>query len=289
MKHYRNAYFTAKTLFLGCLATWLSACNGNFVDASSENTLVVLDVGQGLSCLVQSEGDFWLLDAGGDSAVPWDSLLRAQGVQKLRGIVISHWHLDHYSGLGSILEKFPVDSLWYGPDTGYAYVRDSLFHSARQRQVGMRQLSAPQNLQWNTLQTQVVWPQSHISTAEGNPSSLVLRIGSRHAGWFMFTGDIGFDEEQQMLIYNSDLVSDVLIIPHHGSAGSSSVAWLGAINPYFAAISSGDNPWGHPRLEVLERLRLVMGKAAENRILRTDQQGNLHFRQLKDFGWTQDF
>ena len=250
-----NRYFK---LFVCLNIILFCRCTDNYHNYDP-NRLVVIDVGQGLSCLVQSQGDFWLLDAGGDSTLNWEKTLKQHHVKKLKGVLISHWHLDHYSGLTEIITAFPVDSLWYGPDNGYAYISKTLISTAQKQQIGTRKLQGPQNLQWNSLEAQVLWPQIHTNTAEGNPSSLVIRVGSPQHGWFLFTGDIGFAEEEQILIYNNSIESDILIVPHHGSGNSSSVAFVGAVNPFFAAISVGKNPWGLPRQEVLDRLQLVMG------------------------------
>ncbi|MFZ9934595.1 MAG: ComEC/Rec2 family competence protein [Arenimonas sp.] len=47
-----------------------------------------------------------------------------------------------------------------------------------------------------------------------------------------------------------------MLVPHHGSAGSSSEAFIAAVKPQVALISSGfQNRFRHPRPEVLERYR----------------------------------
>jgi competence protein ComEC len=56
--------------------------------------------------------------------------------------------------------------------------------------------------------------------------------------------------------YGEWLRSEVLLVPHHGSAGSSSEAFIAALRPRIALISSGfQNRFRHPRPEVLERYR----------------------------------
>ena len=61
----------------------------------------------------------------------------------------------------------------------------------------------------------------------------------------------------------------ILKVPHHGSATSSSQAFLDALRPDIAVISAGrGNPFGHPVPAVLERYRNI-GAA----IYRTDQDG----------------
>src|SRR6202453_1510677 len=50
--------------------------------------------------------------------------------------------------------------------------------------------------------------------------------------------------------------ADILKIGHHGSKNSTTPDFLSAVNPQIAIISSGEgNPYGHPRPEILDRLR----------------------------------
>jgi competence protein ComEC len=58
------------------------------------------------------------------------------------------------------------------------------------------------------------------------------------------------------MIATHDLRADVLKVDHHGSNTSSTQELIDAVRPRWAVISVGArNPFGHPRLEVLRRLR----------------------------------
>jgi len=46
-----------------------------------------------------------------------------------------------------------------------------------------------------------------------------------------------------------------LKVAHHGSATSTTPEFLAAVQPKLAVISVGRNTFGHPRVEVLERLQ----------------------------------
>jgi len=90
----------------------------------------------------------------------------------------------------------------------------------------------------------------------------------------LFTGDIGKEQEEQLLITSSlpvGLGADVLKIPHHGSKTSSSERFMEIVNPQVAVISCGkDNSYGHPALETLRVLEQFAIK-----IKRTDQEGDI--------------
>ena len=56
----------------------------------------------------------------------------------------------------------------------------------------------------------------------------------------------------------ADLRSTVLLVPHHGSRTSSTLAWLRAVAPTQAVVQVGArNAYGHPSPVVMRRLRQV--------------------------------
>ena len=70
-------------------------------------------------------------------------------------------------------------------------------------------------------------------------------------------GDIGARAEQQLLRSQAAAVrADVVLVPHHGSGGSSSPAWVAAVQPRLALVSAGhQNRFGHPKRDVVQRWR----------------------------------
>lgn len=76
---------------------------------------------------------------------------------------------------------------------------------------------------------------------------------------FLFTGDIGAACEEEMLknpaVRRALASCTVLKVAHHGSASSSSEAFLEAVRPKYGVISYGaGNSYGHPAPETVERL-----------------------------------
>jgi competence protein ComEC len=95
----------------------------------------------------------------------------------------------------------------------------------------------------------------------------------------LFTGDIEHGAERALLGERERLRSDVLKVPHHGSATSSTAAWLAAVAPRIAVVSSGaDNRFGFPSAEVVRRLRAVgatMWNTAEQGAVRVVSDGRV--------------
>ena len=72
---------------------------------------------------------------------------------------------------------------------------------------------------------------------------------------FLLTADIEAQAERALIADGVDLRADVLKVAHHGSATSSSRAFLDAVRPRVSVVSAGrDNLFGHPRPEVVARL-----------------------------------
>jgi competence protein ComEC len=69
----------------------------------------------------------------------------------------------------------------------------------------------------------------------------------------LITGDIEARAERALL-KAPDLAADVVIVPHHGSASSSTQDFVAATQPTWALVSAAyANRWGFPRPEVRRR------------------------------------
>ena len=85
----------------------------------------------------------------------------------------------------------------------------------------------------------------------------------------MLVGDIEKEAEYRMLRIDDPLKADILKIPHHGSASSSTPSFLEKVRPAYAILSVGERNIGRlPNQGVLRRYQGVGCK-----ILRTDRQG----------------
>jgi competence protein ComEC len=111
-------------------------------------------------------------------------------------------------------------------------------------------------------------PQFVDGANDVNENSLVVLVQYRTLR-ALFMGDAGFQSEQRLLSQGVDLRADILKVGHHGSAYSSSAAFIEAVHPRIAIVSVGrHNLFGHPAPSTLETLR-VAGAS----IFRTDQCG----------------
>jgi competence protein ComEC len=101
-----------------------------------------------------------------------------------------------------------------------------------------------------------------------NDNSIAFILQYKHFR-ILFTGDAGVAAEQRFLDEGIDLHADVLKVGHHGSAYSSSPAFIAAVHPRYAIISVGrHNMFGHPAPSTIETLQHFY-----IRVYRTDENG----------------
>ncbi len=98
----------------------------------------------------------------------------------------------------------------------------------------------------------------------------VLHVAHGHTSTLL-EGDAQAASEVEML--PEDPGSDLLKVGHHGSKTSTIPSFLAEVHPRYAIISVGHrNPYGHPKIEVLDRLQ-----AAHILTYRTDAIGATSF------------
>jgi competence protein ComEC len=89
----------------------------------------------------------------------------------------------------------------------------------------------------------------------GNNSSCVLRVATEAVS-LLLTGDVDVRVERQLATDPKRLQSSILVAGHHGSASSTSEAFLGAVAPRWVLYSAGfANQFGFPVAAVRERVR----------------------------------
>lgn len=209
--------------------------------------MTVLDVGHGLAVVVQTHTHRLLYDAGPVSRSGFDAgeaivvpALRAASAYGLDRLIISHGDNDHVGGASSVLDAYPSADLLIGPDVS---------------SLAGRHCHSGQNWVWDGVEFSILHP-SLSYTPRGNNSSCVLRVSSQQ-GSVLIAGDIEARAEQ-VIIGTANLRSDVVVVPHHGSATSSTEQFVAEVRPVAALVSAGfNNRWGFPKAAVAERWRAV--------------------------------
>jgi competence protein ComEC len=197
--------------------------------------------------VLQSGGQTLLYDTGGGDPDGYNMAnavilpyLRAEGVQALNTMVISHGDNDHSAGAGTILKTTQVGALLEGenlPNLGPARI-----------------CRAGEAWRWPSGVTfQVLSPAAGVEQS-GNNSSCILQV---HIGELslLLPGDIEAKGEKDLVAYwRSAMQSELLLAGHHGSATSSSFPWIKSVQPQQVVFSNGYlNQFGHPHKTVRTR------------------------------------
>lgn len=230
----------------------------------------VLDVGQGLSVLVESQGHYMLYDGGDrDKSSFVVSYLKQQGITDLDYMIASHYDSDHINGLVGALNTTTVHQV-FGPE----YKTDTrVFHSFQntvsEKSIPLEQPAVGSTYQLGDAVFQILSP-SGTGYSDVNNYSIGIRITDGNSS-FLITGDAEAESESEMCRTGLALDSDVYIMGHHGSGTSTSWELLQHATPEYAVLSCGTgNSYGHPHAESMEKLQ-SMGI----QLFRTDKQGTI--------------
>lgn len=235
-------------------------------------TALTLDVGQGESVILTSGGETALVDCGSSNSYKDPSglaadTLHSMGVRELSAVVVTHYHADHTNGLYEVLRRIPVQTI-YLPDIEDEYgVRERLVSLAEEKGAQVTYVTKETA---DTLGDTVLTIYPPVQSG-GDLNELGL-TALASAGDFdlLITGDMSGSTEKKLVETYALPNIEVLVVSHHGSRYSSNIRFLKAVTPEAAVISVGDNNYGHPSEETLQRL-LAVGAD----IWRTDQQGTI--------------
>jgi competence protein ComEC len=208
----------------------------------------LLDVGQGLSAVVETHRHVLIFDTGpaypsGFSAtsavtVPF---LRRRGHREVDRLIVSHGDSDHGGGTETLLREVTVDELWSGEP----------------HRIGNGAVAcvAGRRWDWDGVRFTVLHPVSdhHLS---GNNASCVLRVENA-AGALLLTGDIEASVERRLIRSNPSAVqAGMIVAPHHGSRSSSGKAFVRHVNADIVLFATGwNNRYGFPDDGVAARWR----------------------------------
>jgi len=221
--------------------------------------VAIIDVGQGLSVLVQQGRRALLYDTGdaypggynlADAVIV--PFLRYRGIEALDFLVVSHKDRDHSANWQRLGRALPIGHL---VSSAPLSPRTEICRRG-------------QAWQWGGVGLQVLWPE-RPGNGERNEDSCVLQISDgRHR--LLLTGDLqGSAEASLVRQAGTTLSSELLDSPHHGSRTSSSPAFIQAVKPQLVVHSAGQgNRWHFPHAAVLARY-----SAAQAAQWQTDRDG----------------
>ena len=245
-----------------------------------------IEVGQGDSAYIElPNGKNVLIDGGppnpsgaGDPLVA--RFLERHNIAHIDYMVMTHPHSDHFAGLQYVVDNLTVDKFY---DTRVTNPNSSTLKTLRTQIANDPDITvvypkAGDTLDWapGEVRARVLnscpAPSSTDSGHILNDCSIVIKVTYQNTS-ILYTGDMESDLEAELVSrYGSYLQADVLKVGHHGSALSSSEVFLDYVRPKAAYIGVGENNYGHPSMEAMDRLRAVGAS-----IHRTDIDGTMRY------------
>jgi competence protein ComEC len=247
-------------ILLTALGLGIMGCGVSGADAVPQPmTILVPYVGQGSGVVVERSGQALLFDAGPESSSVLSDLLRSRGRTTPCLLVVSHWDGDHVGGLDSLVARGQVAEVLHGGGPIDPWMARRKAEWCRRIPLGCRQLRRGQVVDLaDGSRLEVAGSDPEAQT--DNARSLVVRlVDERGTGVVLAPGDLDTTGEAALLAAGTGLSAHVLLVGHHGSRGSSSLPFLGAVRPRIAFVQAGQgNTYGHPHAQAMERLVRVV-------------------------------
>jgi competence protein ComEC len=233
-------------------------------------------VGQGDAIFIQTPGGRQIVIDGGPDP---ERICLALGEKlpfwdrSIDLLILTHPHLDHLTGLVEVLHRYKIGEVMQ-PEVVY---RSPVYTEwgREMKTKGIKPIYAARGQKIDLgggVELQVLHPPPEGMDSVDD-SGIVIRLDYGRIG-FLFTADIGWRAEKELLHQGVNLKCTVLKVAHHGGADSTTSQFLEVCGPTFAVVSVGKNVFDHPAPSVITRLEDKLG--AENVFL-TSEVGTITF------------
>lgn len=231
--------------------------------------LTMLDVGQG-QCILLECGDLTaVVDCGGsDDEQAGEDAARdflSRGKTQIDALILTHYDTDHVGGALQLMSRMEIGRLFL-PDIE----TDNEWRAAIEQAAGTHEIP----VYYTTEDVDLLFSEGALSifapqgTASGNDGLSVLLSAEEYD--ILITGDMGFKAERELLRTHALPDIEILVAGHHGSKTSTSPQLLQTVTPEALLISVGENSYGHPSGDVLNRAASVGAN-----VYRTDEHGTI--------------
>ncbi len=261
-------YFFVIFLFAAAVLVWYAV----FWESRSGLAVAFLDVGQGDAIFIQTENGNQVLVDGGQNKKVLSELGKVMPFydRSIDMVIETHPDEDHIGGLTEVLKRYEVGLVMESGVDSKSAVYEEIKNVTAEKEI--KNILARRGMKINLdegVYLLILFPDRDVSKLDSNYGSVVAKLVYGKNS-FLLTGDSPKAVESYLVFLDAkNLKSDVLKVGHHGSDTSTSEIFSGYVSPEYAVISVGkENKYGHPRKEILERLK-QFGAA----VFRTDESG----------------
>jgi len=210
-----------------------------------ELSLYAINVRKADALLLRSGETVYLIDTGTEDG--WPALykvLKKEGITRLTGVILTHTDKDHVGGFALLVESdIEIENVYA---SAYYNKKKESKHPAVKALKGTDQqvifLSGGDSLPLDGGTLEVLGPLVKNEEAENCNSLVMLATGG--GGTMLLTGDMEFPEEESLLEAGLFSRVDVLKVGNHGEGDATGAAFIDAVQPKVAVIStnSDDEP-----------------------------------------------
>lgn len=260
-----------KLLSLG-LAVLITATTfiNSYPAKKQDMTIEFINVGAGDAIYMETpSGDDILIDAGtaGNGKKIVDYLKKQEKNMDLEYVISTHPDADHVGGLKYIFQNMKVKKFYYPKDASYSTKTAKEVISLAKKESGCKIYNAKSGTKLSSGGAKLEFVHSSKNYSSDNQDSVMTYVDYGNLE-ILLTGDAENGAESAAKKYNVD----ILQMPHHGSAGSSSSSFIKRFDPEKIIISTDGKKYGHPSAAALKRY-INYDKNID--VYRTDRNGNV--------------
>src|SRR5437868_1561067 len=251
---FNNANWTLATLVIVIVDLFAQIPAGHFYVAplnwngKSSARMTVLDLGAGAAVHLGTVGRNWLFDCGSERN--YERIVREYlhwaGVNRLRGLSLSHGDSLHIGGAVELLNDFPNTQVFDNPAPHRSALHRRLSRTLSELKKGglkCSSLVAGDDLHLaHDVAARVLFPPPSFAGITADDQAFVIRLSIAPGTFVLLMSDSGTETEKMLLSNGLELHSDVLIKGQHHSAASGSAAFLDAVRPQLIIATSQDLP-----------------------------------------------
>lgn len=250
-------------------------------DVTGEMSVHVIDIGQGSSTLFLCDDRTIMIDAGenGTGKIT-KKYLDDLGIDSIDLFIATHPHSDHIGGMDELMRTVDLQTIIM-PEvpssiipTTKTYLDVLELIDAQGKEVTIADISDEYIV--GDMRLEILGPVEEYDDL--NDISVISKITYGNNSVIVSGDAEKHPEADTVEKFGDSLKSQIYIVGHHGSSTSSSDGFLDAINPFYAAISLGqDNSYGHPHRETVAALN-----KRNIEYYRTDERGSIVFYVSND-------
>lgn len=244
-------------------------------------TITSLDVGHGSAIFIQfpngknilyDAGSWQNYDVGKNIVAPF---LWNQHTKSIDLVILSHEHEDHFNGLPSVTERFQVRSFYSQPHLFASEEGQRILSFLDKKNIRTAALADGEVLLgFEPAVIKILNPPPFASdVATINDNSSVVKI--EYLGHsVLLCADIEEQGIELLLSKHSEIRSDVIQVPHHGSSINNMEMFINAVQPSYAFINSSDSSTSHNTLDILQNHHTL--------VFQTHREGAITFNLNKN-------